>query len=375
MLILGVDQVQKELGTLFISPTQVRYYSYPPIPIYVEKEPTNSFGGIEKVTDSAEQSTAKTTSGGIRKVTNEEEKSTVETTSGGIEKVAYDEEKSAVKTTWGGIEKVTDIEEKSTVETTALPVLLKEQEDGNTNRGTLIETDEKSPEKRQDARLGESRLRDGSGSIEKDVNVGGQSTKELSAAKEETEVFGTIDCAMLVETEAKPLKEDSDGVHGETVTETEENTDALPSEQPSMQDARLGESRLRDGSGSIEKDVNVGGQSTKELSAAKHPSPPRNKVVFMPVYSMEAYKMSRQKAQLAAESGPSNIGVMPLVVKGMVPSLRRQLYVSPSKKQKYKSNFVLELTEVSKELDTYIFRQVLCSLIKKGDNESCPSPR
>ena len=36
---------------------------------------------------------------------------------------------------------------------------------------------------------------------------------------------------MLVETEAKPFKEDSDGVHGETVAETEENTDALPPEQ------------------------------------------------------------------------------------------------------------------------------------------------
>ncbi|GKE50099.1 hypothetical protein Tco_1481357, partial [Tanacetum coccineum] len=69
------------------------------------------------------------------------------------------------------------------------------------------------------------------------------------------------------------------------------------------------------------------------------------------------FKMSRQKAQLAAESGPFNIGVTPLVVKGMVSSPRIWFYVSPSKKQKYKS------------------RQVLCSVIKKGDNESSPSPR
>nr|GEW68484.1 ulp1 protease family, C-terminal catalytic domain-containing protein [Tanacetum cinerariifolium] len=170
-------------------------------------------------------------SGEIEMVTNDEEKSTVETTSGGIEKVTHSGEKSTVETTLGGIEKVTDCEEKSMVEPTVLPVVLKEQEDGNTDRGTPIETDEKSPEKRQGACLGESRLPDGSGRIEKDVSVGEQSTKELPAAKEETEVFGTIDSAMLVETEVKPLKEDNDSVHGETVTETEENTDALPPEQ------------------------------------------------------------------------------------------------------------------------------------------------
>lgn len=108
--------------------------------------------------------------------------------------------------------------------------------------------------------------------------------------------------------------------------------------------------------------------------------------------------MSREKAQLAAEkarerfmkhedgdsikppsletkSGPSNIGVTPLVVKGMVSSPRRRFSVSPSQKQKYKSNFDLKLTEVSRELDTYISRQVLYSVIKKGDNESSLSPR
>ncbi|PWA47259.1 hypothetical protein CTI12_AA500910 [Artemisia annua] len=168
-------------------------------------------------------------SGGIEKVTSDEDRSTVETTAGGIEKVTNNEDKSTVETTSGGIEKVTDSEEKSRVETTTvLPVVLKEHEDGNTDGGTRIETDEKSPEKRQDARLGESGLLDGSGSIEKDVNVGEQSTIELPAAKEETEVSGTIDSAMLVDTEAKPFKEDSDGVHGETVAETEENTDAHP---------------------------------------------------------------------------------------------------------------------------------------------------
>lgn len=108
--------------------------------------------------------------------------------------------------------------------------------------------------------------------------------------------------------------------------------------------------------------------------------------------------MSREKAQLAAEkarerfmrhedgdsikplpletkSGPSNIGVTPLVVKGMVSSTRRRFSVSPSQRQTYKSNFDLKLTEVSRELKTYISRQELCSVIKKGENEPSPSPR
>ncbi|KAI7745062.1 hypothetical protein M8C21_034028 [Ambrosia artemisiifolia] len=122
-------------------------------------------------------------------------------------------------------------------------------------------------------------------------------------------------------------------------------------------------------------------------------------------------KMSREKAQLAADkarerfmrqktvneddllkplpletkSGPSLttskidnnsvIGVTPLVVKGTLSSPRRRFSVSPSPKQMYKSNFDLKLTEVSKELDTYISRQVLCSVMKTGENESSPSAR
>ncbi|XP_038892933.1 protein S-acyltransferase 18 [Benincasa hispida] len=43
------------------------------------------------------------------------------------------------------------------------------------------------------------------------------------------------------------------------------------------------------------------------------------------------------------------------------------------KHNKYRSNFDLKLTQVSKELETYISRQVLCSIIKK--EESVASPR
>ncbi|KAM7521365.1 hypothetical protein LguiA_011267 [Lonicera macranthoides] len=41
---------------------------------------------------------------------------------------------------------------------------------------------------------------------------------------------------------------------------------------------------------------------------------------------------------------------------------------SPSPKHRYRSNFDLKLTEVSRELETYISRQVLCSVLKKVDS-------
>lgn len=43
-----------------------------------------------------------------------------------------------------------------------------------------------------------------------------------------------------------------------------------------------------------------------------------------------------------------------------------------SPKQKYRSNFDLKLTEVSRELENYISRQVLCSVIKKDGSEASP---
>ncbi|XP_024018151.1 protein S-acyltransferase 18 [Morus notabilis] len=47
--------------------------------------------------------------------------------------------------------------------------------------------------------------------------------------------------------------------------------------------------------------------------------------------------------------------------------------VAPSPQHKYRSNFDLKLTDVSRELETYISRQVLCSVIK--EDGSLPSPR
>lgn len=46
--------------------------------------------------------------------------------------------------------------------------------------------------------------------------------------------------------------------------------------------------------------------------------------------------------------------------------------VVPSPKQNYRSNFDLKLTGVSRELETYISRQVLCSVLKKSEEEESP---
>ncbi|KAF6172254.1 hypothetical protein GIB67_024876 [Kingdonia uniflora] len=79
-------------------------------------------------------------------------------------------------------------------------------------------------------------------------------------------------------------------------------------------------------------------------------------------------------------------GTTPLITKGWFPgspgmfsSPRRRYSGSPtilsnvvsSPQQKYRSNFDLKLTEVSRELEMYISRQVVCSALKKeGDEES-----
>ncbi|KAJ7973153.1 S-acyltransferase [Quillaja saponaria] len=80
-------------------------------------------------------------------------------------------------------------------------------------------------------------------------------------------------------------------------------------------------------------------------------------------------------------------GSTPLISKGRIPvspgrfsSPRRRFSgsptmfpsIAPSPKQKYRSNFDLKLTDVSRELETYISRQVLCSVISKDGSEASP---
>ncbi|XP_022759641.1 protein S-acyltransferase 18-like isoform X1 [Durio zibethinus] len=102
--------------------------------------------------------------------------------------------------------------------------------------------------------------------------------------------------------------------------------------------------------------------------------------------------LERNMAKLETKRGPlmnpernmANTGTAtpPLISKGRLPaspgrfsSPRRRFSGSnfmPSPKQKYRSNFDLKLTEVSRELETYISRQVLCSVIKKDGSEASP---
>ncbi|KAK8947880.1 putative S-acyltransferase [Platanthera guangdongensis] len=55
------------------------------------------------------------------------------------------------------------------------------------------------------------------------------------------------------------------------------------------------------------------------------------------------------------------------------PTRKRFSSSASPRPQKYKSSFDLKLAEVSRELETYISRQVLCSALKKnGEEESSP---
>ncbi|KDP28346.1 hypothetical protein JCGZ_14117 [Jatropha curcas] len=71
-------------------------------------------------------------------------------------------------------------------------------------------------------------------------------------------------------------------------------------------------------------------------------------------------------------------GSTPLISKGTgspgtFSSPRRRFSgIAPSPKQKYRNSFDLKLTEVSKELETYISKQVLCSVIRKDAYEASP---
>ncbi|KAL9385173.1 hypothetical protein Peur_022183 [Populus x canadensis] len=92
--------------------------------------------------------------------------------------------------------------------------------------------------------------------------------------------------------------------------------------------------------------------------------------------------MNQDKNMTTMESGST-----PLVSKGRAPvspgrfsSPRRRFSGSqsmfsgfiPSPKNKYRSSFDLKLTEVSRELETYISKQVLCSVMKKDAHEASP---
>lgn len=54
------------------------------------------------------------------------------------------------------------------------------------------------------------------------------------------------------------------------------------------------------------------------------------------------------------------------------PTLPHPASMASSPKHRYRSNFDLKLTQVSRELETYISRQVLCSIMRKDVREESP---
>jgi palmitoyltransferase len=46
--------------------------------------------------------------------------------------------------------------------------------------------------------------------------------------------------------------------------------------------------------------------------------------------------------------------------------------MAPSPQNKYRSSFDLKLAGVSRELETHISKQVLCSVISKDESEASP---
>lgn len=86
-------------------------------------------------------------------------------------------------------------------------------------------------------------------------------------------------------------------------------------------------------------------------------------------------------------SSSTGTGLTPLISKERLPgspgkfsSPRRRISCSPtlpppsvaSPKHRYRSNFDLQLTQVSRELETYISRQVLSSILRKDEMWDTP---
>ncbi|KAL8527113.1 hypothetical protein ACS0TY_005111 [Phlomoides rotata] len=94
--------------------------------------------------------------------------------------------------------------------------------------------------------------------------------------------------------------------------------------------------------------------------------------------------LETRSGPVTKDLGSGGLSITPLVTKGrflnspQFSSPRRRLSCSPiqqhvaSPKHRYRSDFDLKLTQVSRELETYISRQVLCSVLKKDGSEASP---
>ncbi|KAK4847544.1 hypothetical protein QYF36_003185 [Acer negundo] len=124
-------------------------------------------------------------------------------------------------------------------------------------------------------------------------------------------------------------------------------------------------------------------EKARERLMKQKPSLEHDSLKPLPLETKCGPLMNPDKNSLNTGSGSTpliSIGGMLPGSPGRFSSPRRRFSVSPkrfsgilpSPKQKYRSNFDLKLTEVSREMETYISRQVLCSVMKKDGIEESP---
>lgn len=89
--------------------------------------------------------------------------------------------------------------------------------------------------------------------------------------------------------------------------------------------------------------------------------------------------MSMQPLSTETKHGPSTMTAV-VAKSGKLSSPRRRisgsptlLNPSPKAKQSYRTNFDLKLTQVSQELETYISRQALCSVLTNKGGDMSPT--
>ncbi|KAG9459978.1 hypothetical protein H6P81_004486 [Aristolochia fimbriata] len=210
------------------------------------------------------------------------------------------------------------------------------------------------------------------------------------------------------------MKEQSQSMElfDDSITSSDESTDFESPEKSTLVSQFICQGQKRDQS-MTRLSIRVDGQSDSSISTNKKPEfrvsiDPWNLIKMSKEKALQAAARAKEriaKQKLTGEtvpSGPlkplpsetkcgplmnaedrtSQIEVNPLVAKGWFTasssrfsSPRKRISGSPttvthSPKQKYKSNFDLKLTEVSQELETYISRQALCSVLTNAGEQS-----
>ncbi|XP_068659290.1 protein S-acyltransferase 18-like [Aristolochia californica] len=209
------------------------------------------------------------------------------------------------------------------------------------------------------------------------------------------------------------MKEESQSMElfDDSITSSDESTDVESPEKPTLVSRFICQGQKRDQS-TTRLSIRVDGQSDSSISNKKpdfHVSiDPWNLIKMSKEKALQAAARAKEriaKQKLTGDTVPSGplkplpsetkcgplmnpenrnspIGVNPLVAKGWLTASARRFSsprkrisgspttVTPSPKQIYRSNFDLKLTEVSQELETYISRQALCSVLKNAGEQS-----